>query len=435
MRHTLALLFTLFALVTFGQTKTFIGIGAKLQLDSTTLGYKAVKITEFVAGGAAEHSGLKIGDLILKVDDKSAVKLPLDQVTKMIVGEEGTTVKIEVNQKGQVKTFSMVRKKLESVFQYSPSVNSDFCNTLTKLMNDGPYYFRNIIDTTALISEGGFSNNYKCKVSFPGMKEVYISRGIDTKCVVTVGTYKTTDALNTATENTLSQIRACYPRFDYFSYTNGDNKTIEAGLEDEKSFTSPILSLHSYRDKRDDLYHLQIEIEPGELKLFLTNTMTPQKNDFANALRTIYGDVENNFKNIKGAEHESGGLFNTSYWYDVNLKMPGAANCYIDMGDMTSMAPPQCIANFFLGEKEEGKVTLNKFFEIIYNALGADFVNSPFLPEQLLAQVIPSSAEEVYTFAKKTHHGAESIPVMSLVYNKEEDGRYRIYLCFFKAIF
>lgn len=92
------------------QASEIIGIGVELKIDSTK-GYKSTLINGLIANGAAQGAGLQKGDIIMNVDNKSTINVPLKNVVDMIKGEEGTSVKLVVERSGSIFTYNIVRKK------------------------------------------------------------------------------------------------------------------------------------------------------------------------------------------------------------------------------------------------------------------------------------------------------------------------------------
>ncbi len=98
------------ATVAFAQLKENVGIGVRLQLDSSR-GYKIPVIAALIPDGSAENGGLKAGDLILKVNDQNTKNIPLVDVVAMITGEEGTSVKLNIERKAAVSNYNITRGK------------------------------------------------------------------------------------------------------------------------------------------------------------------------------------------------------------------------------------------------------------------------------------------------------------------------------------
>ena len=83
------------------------GIGTYVTQDKKT---GSIILVNPFEGAPAYKAGLKAGDVLLKVDDKSVVGLSLDEVTSIMKGEAGTTVNIEINRDGKKLSFDVTRE-------------------------------------------------------------------------------------------------------------------------------------------------------------------------------------------------------------------------------------------------------------------------------------------------------------------------------------
>ena len=93
---------------------SFSGIGATVQQDVDS---KQVSIVSPIKDSPAEKSGLKPGDIILKVGDTEITKdMDLDYVVSLIRGEKGTTVVLKVYREKEKKEleFSIVRDVIKT---------------------------------------------------------------------------------------------------------------------------------------------------------------------------------------------------------------------------------------------------------------------------------------------------------------------------------
>jgi carboxyl-terminal processing protease len=87
-----------------------------------TIGMKdaAVTIIAPIEGTPADKAGLKSGDVILKIDNRSTIGMTLDEAVSLMRGEPNTAVKIAIVRKGENKplSFDIVRDiiKVESVY-------------------------------------------------------------------------------------------------------------------------------------------------------------------------------------------------------------------------------------------------------------------------------------------------------------------------------
>lgn len=110
----------------------YVGIGAQY---SYTDGVGT--ITKVFKESPAEKGGLKAGDILYQIDDKSLEGLDSDQIKELIVGEEGTQVKVTVLRGGDKVTLMMTRGAIE--YTVYGSTKNDY--VLLEIMSFG--------DTTA----------------------------------------------------------------------------------------------------------------------------------------------------------------------------------------------------------------------------------------------------------------------------------------------
>lgn len=72
----------------------FSGIGVQIEINAQT---KLPTITKILDNSPAQKSGLKPGDQILVIDGKSTTNLNLDQVIKLVRGQTGTQINLEIS--------------------------------------------------------------------------------------------------------------------------------------------------------------------------------------------------------------------------------------------------------------------------------------------------------------------------------------------------
>ncbi len=435
MKYLISIFISLVVSIGFCQegTTSFIGIGTKLQLDTVSIPHtSAAKILEFTPDGAALNSGLKVGDLITKVDGKSAINIPLTDVIKLIVGEEGTNVTIEVKRNGVVKSFVLTRKKIANAVTVKPVASSEFCNQIAAILNDAPYHFNHIVDSTLQLGDG-----HPCKLKVTGAERIVIETFLTATCHISFGNYATEDEINVAGEKLISQLQTCFPEYYYSPFFDGDKKSVQIGMTIPANggYYQANMELQSVMDKTTNRYGLELIVYEGVPRKFFNITAESTGSEFAKAIRKVYDQINSDFSSIRGEQHTSGSVFNASYWYGLNFTIPAAANAYIDDGAMTSMVPNQCIAHFFLGSKEDAAETYTKFSQIVYDALGSEFVYSYDRPKDLIEQVLPDATENLMMFAIKRERCGENIPVIALVNQKQADGRYLIYMDFYKTMY
>ncbi len=78
---------------------SFEGIGIEIGMNDK----KQIVVISPIDDTPAQKAGLKTGDIILKVDDKSTEGMNLDQVSRLIRGPAGTKVKLTIQREGEQK--------------------------------------------------------------------------------------------------------------------------------------------------------------------------------------------------------------------------------------------------------------------------------------------------------------------------------------------
>ncbi|MFN7020218.1 MAG: S41 family peptidase, partial [Phycisphaerales bacterium] len=71
----------------------FRGVGVQIQMDDET---QMIKVVTPLEGTPAQIAGVRSGDLIKKIDGKSAVGISLNQAVDLITGPEGTSVQLTI---------------------------------------------------------------------------------------------------------------------------------------------------------------------------------------------------------------------------------------------------------------------------------------------------------------------------------------------------
>lgn len=92
----------------FMTTGEYGGIGALIQrIDDD------VYISEPYENNPAFESGLKAGDKLLKIEGKSVEGLSTSEVSTMLKGQKGTTIKVEFERQGEIKTTEITRAEIK----------------------------------------------------------------------------------------------------------------------------------------------------------------------------------------------------------------------------------------------------------------------------------------------------------------------------------
>lgn len=76
--------------------------------------HEGVRVVEVPAHGPAEKAGLLVDDRVLRVDDKPVSGLSGDAVHKLLSGEVGSTVTLEVLRGAERFTLPIVREPYET---------------------------------------------------------------------------------------------------------------------------------------------------------------------------------------------------------------------------------------------------------------------------------------------------------------------------------
>ncbi len=101
----------------YGQlAQSFYGVGITLDND--------LRITDVYEGGVAEQAGLRVGDVIVKVDDTAVTEMDSQTVVQMLRGEENTAVTMVVSRNQATYTYTMTRKQTEPHHVYSRMLDS-----------------------------------------------------------------------------------------------------------------------------------------------------------------------------------------------------------------------------------------------------------------------------------------------------------------------
>jgi len=85
----------------------FVGIGVYLQESSN-----GVVVVKVVPGSPAQKAGLQAGDVIVKVDDVDVSSVPLDVISTLLKGDDGTFVKVTVRRADKTLTFTVQRRRI-----------------------------------------------------------------------------------------------------------------------------------------------------------------------------------------------------------------------------------------------------------------------------------------------------------------------------------
>jgi len=110
---------------------TFKGVG--ISLDGRT---KKVIVVTPIEGSPADKAGIHAGDIIIKVDNQSIDGLPIDEVSKKILGPVGTPVTLTVTRDDKEMDFTMNRAQIVMPTVLGFERNAD--DTWKYFVNDSP---------------------------------------------------------------------------------------------------------------------------------------------------------------------------------------------------------------------------------------------------------------------------------------------------------
>jgi carboxyl-terminal processing protease len=86
------------------------GIGIRMELNEKT---KRLTIIEAIENSPALKAGLKPGDEILAINGKSALKMTLEEASRLIRGKEGTSINLDLERPGNKFSIKLTRATIE----------------------------------------------------------------------------------------------------------------------------------------------------------------------------------------------------------------------------------------------------------------------------------------------------------------------------------
>ena len=103
---------------------SFRGVGIQIQNDEEK---QMIKVIAPLEGSPAQKAGIRAGDLLKKINDKSAVGMTTEQAVEQITGATNTKVRMTIERAGEDIEFEMVRTtlKLPSVRGFARTGNRD----------------------------------------------------------------------------------------------------------------------------------------------------------------------------------------------------------------------------------------------------------------------------------------------------------------------
>ena len=127
---------------------TFEGVGMEIGIRKGQL-----QVIAPLEGTPAQKAGLRAGDKILKIDDKSTIDITIEEAVNLIRGPKGTEVTLTIFREGweEVKEFKIVRALIEipslkweikdnqivylKLYQFSEKASRDFSRVAWEILN------------------------------------------------------------------------------------------------------------------------------------------------------------------------------------------------------------------------------------------------------------------------------------------------------------
>lgn len=89
---------------------SFVGVGIQIQLDEES---QMIKVVSPLEGTPAQKAGIRSGDLLKKINEKSAIGMSLDQAVEQITGGSGSLVKILIERAGEDVAYELKRARIK----------------------------------------------------------------------------------------------------------------------------------------------------------------------------------------------------------------------------------------------------------------------------------------------------------------------------------
>ncbi|MBE6924208.1 MAG: S41 family peptidase [Ruminococcaceae bacterium] len=93
-------------------SNSYVGVGVTVQAREDQQGLDIIEVTK---GSSAAEVGIQTGDRLIQIGDTSIADMSINDVGAMIRGEEGTTVELTVVREGQIFSFTVERRRIQSV--------------------------------------------------------------------------------------------------------------------------------------------------------------------------------------------------------------------------------------------------------------------------------------------------------------------------------
>lgn len=93
------------------QTNSGVINGAGFETEADGSGY--LKITKIYKNSSADQNGVKVGDVITEIGDKSVLSMTVDNALQRISGEVGTTLSLRLVSDGEERSVTLIRQQMD----------------------------------------------------------------------------------------------------------------------------------------------------------------------------------------------------------------------------------------------------------------------------------------------------------------------------------
>lgn len=92
------------------EENAYVGVGVTIQPQEDESGFLIIMVTD---GSPAKEAGIEVNDLLIGVEDQDVRGMTTDEVGALVKGQEGTKVSLTVMRKGEHRTLSVERRRIE----------------------------------------------------------------------------------------------------------------------------------------------------------------------------------------------------------------------------------------------------------------------------------------------------------------------------------
>ena len=89
----------------------YVGIGITITVAEDESG---LEVMEVISGGPAEEAGIQVGDVVVAVEGQRTAGMDTNETRQLVIGKEGTTVKITVSRNGRELTLDVERRQIRT---------------------------------------------------------------------------------------------------------------------------------------------------------------------------------------------------------------------------------------------------------------------------------------------------------------------------------